>query len=34
MIKGKIHKEDRHHKSLDTLTTNKKKIVKAKSKEV
>ena len=31
MIKGTIHKEDRHHKPLDTLTT-KKQIYKTKIK--
>ena len=25
MIKGIIHKEDRHHKPLETLTTKKQK---------
>ena len=31
MIKGTIHKEDRHHKPLDTLTTKKQRYIKQKS---
>ena len=31
MIKGTIHKEDRHHKPLDTLTTKKQRHTKQKS---
>ena len=27
MIKGSIHKEDRHHKPLDTLTTKKQRYI-------
>ena len=27
MIKGTIHKEDRHHKPLDTLTTKKQRYI-------
>ena len=30
MIKGTIHKKDRHHKTLDTLTNEETKIHKAK----
>ena len=31
MVKGTIHKEDRHHKPLDTLT---RKIIKQKSEKI
>ena len=31
MIKGTIHKEDRHHKPLATLTAKKQKCIKQKS---
>ena len=31
MIKGTIHKEERHHKALDTLTTRKQRYRKQKS---
>ena len=34
MIKGTIHKEDRHHKPLDTLTTKKQRYIQQKSKEM
>ena len=34
MIKGAIHKEDRHHKPLDTLTTKQQKYKKQKSEEI
>ena len=33
IIKGTIHKEDRHDKSLDTLTTKKQRYIKQKSEE-
>ena len=33
MIKGTIHKEDRHHKPLDTLTIKKQRYIKQKSEE-
>ena len=34
MIKGTIHKEDRHHKPLDTLTIKKQRYIKQKSEEI
>ena len=34
MIKGTIHKEDKHHKPLDTLTTKKQRLIKQKSEEI
>ena len=34
MIKSTIHKEDRHHKPLGTLTTKKQKYIKQKSEEI
>ena len=34
MIKGTIHKEDRHHKPLETLTTKKQRYIKPKSGEI
>ena len=34
MIKGTIHKENRHHKILDTLTTKKQRYIKQKSEEI
>ena len=33
MIKGTIHKEDRHHQPLDTLT-NKQRYIKQKPEEI
>ena len=33
-IKGTIHKEDRHHKPLDILTTKKQRYIKQKSEEI
>ena len=33
MIKGTIHKEDRHHKPLDTLTTKTQRYIKQKLEE-
>ena len=34
MINGTIHKEDRHHKPLGTITTKKKEYIKEKSEEI
>ena len=34
MIKGTIHKEDRHHKPLYTLTIKKQRYIKQKSEEI
>ena len=34
MIKGTIHKKDRHYKLLDTLTTKKQRYTKQKSEEI
>ena len=34
MIRGTIHREDRHHKPLGTLTTKKQKYIKQKSEEI
>ena len=34
MRKGTIHKEDRHHKPLDTLTIKKQRNIKQKSEEI
>ena len=34
MMKGTIHKEDRHHKPLDTLATKKQRYVKQISEEI
>ena len=31
MTKGTVHKEDRHHKPLDTLTTRKQRYIEQKS---
>ena len=34
IIKGTFHKEDRHYKPLDTLTTKKQRYIKQKSEEI
>ena len=34
MIKSTIHKEDRHHKPLDTLTAKKQRYIQQKSEEI
>ena len=33
MIKGTIHKEEKHHKPLDTLTAKKQRYIKQKSED-
>ena len=34
MIKGIIHRGDRHHEPLDTLTTKKQRYIKQKPEEI
>ena len=34
MINGAVHKEDRHHKPLDTSITKKQRYIKQKSEEI
>ena len=34
MITDRIHKEDRHHKPIDALTTKKEGYIKQKSEEI
>ena len=34
MVKDAIHKEDRHHKPLDSLTTQKQRYIEQKSEEI
>ena len=34
MIKGKSHKEDKHHKPLDTWKTKKQRYIKQKPEEI